>query len=136
MELQYVLKLVQLLIDHRRVFQPRVRPLKNYRAVCIISISRLQCQRKRYETMELNLFRMIYYLIGLFICSHQKPVQDNDYELIRPSYKITSPVTRPAPKPPVPIKSHGTLSVHSEVEGVPFILNPNLNKNNTMFEVF
>lgn len=72
------------------------------------------------------------------IVSHLQPPQKpahNDYEVIRPSYKITSPATRPAPKPPVPFKSNGTLGAHSDVEGVPFVLNPNLSNTNSALEV-
>lgn len=72
------------------------------------------------------------------ICFYFQPPQhpaQNDYEIIRPSYKITSPATRPAPKPPVTIRSNGTLCAHSDVEGVPFVLNPSLSNSNSAFEV-
>lgn len=55
---------------------------------------------------------------------------DNDYEVIRTSYQL-SPPARQAPKPPaiIPLKHHGTLGHHTDMDGVPFILNPNLSKH-------
>lgn len=61
----------------------------------------------------------------------------NDYEIIRSDYKVASVTRSPAPhKPVASLKSTGTLYAHSDVEGVPFVLNPNLSKNNQAFEVF
>lgn len=54
---------------------------------------------------------------------------DHDYEQLRMSYQISP--KRPAPKPPA--YSTGTLNVHTEVEGVPFVLNPALSRQS--FEV-
>lgn len=56
----------------------------------------------------------------------QLPVEpvDHDYEQLLPSYQLSP--NRPAPRPPV--YSTGTLHVHTEMEGVPFILNPALCK--------
>ncbi|XP_055592562.1 uncharacterized protein LOC129744172 isoform X2 [Uranotaenia lowii] len=51
-------------------------------------------------------------------------VQDHDYERLLPSYQLSP--NRPAPRPP--IYSTGTLNVHTEIEGVPFVLNPSLAK--------
>lgn len=60
---------------------------------------------------------------------------DHDYEEIQTSYQIKSP-QRPAPRPPNTANcatntsghSVGTLGAYSEVEGVPFIINPMLKR--------
>ncbi|XP_067637238.1 multivesicular body subunit 12B [Eurosta solidaginis] len=60
---------------------------------------------------------------------------DHDYEEIQASYQIKSP-QRPAPRPPTlantaintSVHSVGTLGAYSEVEGVPFIINPTLKR--------
>ncbi|XP_017492791.1 PREDICTED: multivesicular body subunit 12A, partial [Rhagoletis zephyria] len=60
---------------------------------------------------------------------------DHDYEEIQASYQIKSP-QRPAPRPPFTANtatntsghSVGTLGAYSEVEGVPFIINPTLKR--------
>uniref|UniRef100_A0A0A1XKX0 Multivesicular body subunit 12A n=1 Tax=Zeugodacus cucurbitae TaxID=28588 RepID=A0A0A1XKX0_ZEUCU len=60
---------------------------------------------------------------------------DHDYEEIQTSYQIKSP-QRPAPRPPNTAHcatntsghSVGTLGAYSEVEGVPFVINPMLKR--------
>ncbi|KAG4066818.1 hypothetical protein HA402_012885 [Bradysia odoriphaga] len=52
----------------------------------------------------------------------------HDYEEIQASYRLPTPA-RIAPKPPTLHTQHshsGTLSGHSELDGVPFCINPNL----------
>lgn len=48
--------------------------------------------------------------------------QDHEYEQLLSSYQLSP--KRVAPKPP--IYSTGTLNIHTDVEGVPFLLNPAL----------
>lgn len=59
--------------------------------------------------------------------------ESHDYEEINTSYKITQSPVRPAPKPPIS-NQFNTLGVHGDIEGVPFILNPNLTTDN--FQVY
>ena len=54
---------------------------------------------------------------------------DQDYEILSPSARIRP--TRPAPRPPPnkspllnSVPSYGTLSGSSDLDGVPFVLNP------------
>ena len=58
---------------------------------------------------------------------------DRDYEVLSPNARLVRP-TRPAPQPPtaaltgsVPI--YGTLPGTSDLDGVPFVLNPRLSIN-------
>lgn len=67
--------------------------------------------------------------------SPPKPNVQNDYEIIRSSYKIESAAIRTAPNPPVSNKYTGTLGAHSDVEGVPFVLHPNLTSSNPILEL-
>lgn len=53
---------------------------------------------------------------------------DHEYEEISSYNKITSP-KRPAPRPPMTQLSSGTLGAYSDMEGVPFMLNPKLSQN-------
>ncbi|KAI8115350.1 Multivesicular body subunit 12A [Lucilia cuprina] len=56
--------------------------------------------------------------------------EEHDYEEIQHSYQINSP-QRPAPKPPVNTShSLGTLGAYTDVEGVPFVINPMLKSTN------
>lgn len=64
-----------------------------------------------------------------------KNATHHDYEEIRTSYQLASPTTtipiRTAPRPPQPtIVQHNTLGTHSDIDGVPFMMNPNLQKIN------
>lgn len=52
---------------------------------------------------------------------------DHDYEQLLPSYQLSP--KRAAPRPPV--YSTGTLNFHTEMEGVPFVLNPMLVKHSS-----
>lgn len=56
----------------------------------------------------------------------------HDYEEIRTSYKLPTPA-RTAPTPPFETSHSGTLGGHVELDGVPFVINPNLSKQS--FEV-
>ncbi len=71
-----------------------------------------------------------------FIISKQSPhtKDSHDYEEIQASYKLPTP-GRTAPKPPLEHShSHsGTLGGHTELDGVPFCINPSLSKQS--FEV-
>lgn len=58
--------------------------------------------------------------------------QDYEYVQLRPSYQLSP--KRPAPRPPM--YSTGTLNIHTDVEGVPFFLNPALKHNTTALPVF
>lgn len=49
--------------------------------------------------------------------------QENDYEEIRSSYKLNNQVTSAT-------STYSTIGTYSELEGIPFIINPNLVKNN------
>lgn len=64
----------------------------------------------------------------------QVPQSQNshDYEEIRTSYKLPTPA-RTAPKPPSENIHSGTLGGHTELDGVPFVINPNLSQQS--FEV-
>lgn len=62
------------------------------------------------------------------------PKEEHDYEEIQSSYQIKSP-QRPAPKPPQQptasaYGSHYTLGAYSELDGVPFVINPTLRPAN------
>lgn len=59
--------------------------------------------------------------------------ENHDYEQLRRTYQITP--NRPAPKPPASSNiNYGTLnSQYSELDGVPFILNPKI--SNESYEV-
>lgn len=63
-----------------------------------------------------------------------KPIVNDDYEIISASYQIASPGRQPKPPRPPPItnslRQNGTLGQHTDVDGVPFVLNPNLKKQN------
>lgn len=50
--------------------------------------------------------------------------QDQEYVQLLPTYQLSP--KRSAPKPPM--YSTGTLSIHTDVEGVPFVLNPALKR--------
>lgn len=55
---------------------------------------------------------------------------DRDYEILSPDAKIKP--TRPAPQPPTTVVAgtssiYGTLPGSSDLDGVPFVLNPRLN---------
>lgn len=53
----------------------------------------------------------------------------HDYEEIQSAYKIESSLSPPVPvriAPKAPIIQHNTLGAHSDIDGVPFIMNPNL----------
>uniref|UniRef100_T1PKZ4 Multivesicular body subunit 12A n=1 Tax=Musca domestica TaxID=7370 RepID=T1PKZ4_MUSDO len=59
--------------------------------------------------------------------------EEHDYEEIQQSYQINSPL-RPAPRPPASHStssghSIGTLGTYTDVEGVPFVINPLLKSN-------
>lgn len=59
--------------------------------------------------------------------------EEHDYEEIQQSYQINSPL-RPAPRPPATHStssghSIGTLGTYTDVEGVPFVINPLLKSN-------
>lgn len=55
--------------------------------------------------------------------------EDHDYEEVLQSYQLNSPM-RPAPRPPTISTSSGhsigTLGTYTDVEGVPFVINPML----------
>lgn len=57
---------------------------------------------------------------------------DRDYEVLKPNAKIRP--TRPAPQPPMPVAVgstpiYGTLPGSTDLDGVPFALNPHLAVN-------
>ncbi|XP_037936118.1 multivesicular body subunit 12A-like [Teleopsis dalmanni] len=65
---------------------------------------------------------------------------EHDYEEIQASYQINSPL-RPAPRPPSTAvatntsgHSVGTLGAYTELDGVPFIINPILKQTNQTLE--
>ena len=63
---------------------------------------------------------------------------DRDYEILSPSARIKP--TRPAPQPPKsplagPTQNYGTLSGSSDLDGVPFSINPLLTTNNNFAKV-
>ncbi|XP_033228784.1 multivesicular body subunit 12A isoform X2 [Belonocnema kinseyi] len=60
---------------------------------------------------------------------------DRDYEILSPNARIIKP-TRPAPRPPkspltCSTQNYGTLPGSSDLDGVPFALNPLLSTNNS-----
>jgi len=81
--------------------------------------------------------RSSLHYINISSTAAQTPPQStvhNDYEIIRSSYKITSPAVRSAPNPPLK-HQYSTLGAHSDVEGVPFVLHPNLSSTNPVLEL-
>ncbi|EZA58645.1 multivesicular body subunit 12B isoform X1 [Ooceraea biroi] len=74
----------------------------------------------------------IYPQIGSATNRNSDEFGDRDYEVLSPSARIRP--TRPAPQPPTPVTSstivstpiYGTLPGSSDLDGVPFVLNPRL----------
>uniref|UniRef100_A0A182J3Y6 Multivesicular body subunit 12A n=1 Tax=Anopheles atroparvus TaxID=41427 RepID=A0A182J3Y6_ANOAO len=62
--------------------------------------------------------------LKLQVNQNDNDFQDNEYVQLLPTYQLSP--KRPAPKPPM--YSTGTLSIHTEVEGVPFLLNSALKR--------
>lgn len=96
-------------------------------------------------------FSNVYVVVTFFLCYQLPPTtktESNDYEQIRTTYQLSSPSSgavpvRAAPKPPPAngsmilssssgaIVKDGTLSGYTDIDGVPFVMNPHLNQPKT-----
>lgn len=76
------------------------------------------------ENLNINLTRSLY----------PPPMSGPDYENIMSPNHENAP-KRPAPRPPANFSSNTLAGVHSDLDGVPFVLNPSLSKEKMSYEM-